>query len=155
MREESRHSASFHPIDLNIEELQAVFAIAELVLLMLLIAASGADKGTPSLRVTGIDPLTTCPALVNLDLAATVIYHIAMAAFLARHRSFYKPHPIQRYRIALEFRRCWVHMFLLYTVWSGPQPNVYASVYSHNSRHSLGCGSLHMLFRSIAWGNET
>ena len=102
--------------NVDIEELKAVFAIAELVLATSVIAASGADERTPSLRVTGIDPVTTCPTLVNLDLAATVINHTTDTTFLARHSSPCKPHPIQRYCTDLEFRRS-VHIFLLYTVY--------------------------------------
>lgn len=76
--------------DMGMEEPQAVLAVAELVFLLQLIAASGTDESTPSLRVTNIEPITAYPAFIHLDVTITVIDHIPETTLVAYHS--FPPH---------------------------------------------------------------
>jgi hypothetical protein len=64
---------------------QTVPAVAQLILLVYIIAASGTDEIAPSLRVIDIYPVAACPALVHPDVGMTVINHMAKTAFVAYH----------------------------------------------------------------------
>jgi hypothetical protein len=77
--------AALYPIDMDTEEFQAVLAVAQLILLIYVIAAPGADERAPSLRVIHIDPVAARPTLVHLDVKMTVIDHMPETAFITYH----------------------------------------------------------------------
>ena len=74
-----------HPTRVHSEELQTVPAVAKLVLLIHLIAASGAQERTPSLRVINIEAVTAYPAFEDPDVTVTVIDHVTKTTFVAYH----------------------------------------------------------------------
>jgi len=74
-----------HPIDVDGKEFQTVLAVAQLILLIHVIAAPGADERAPSLRVIHIDPVAARPTLVHLDVKMTVIDHMPETAFITYH----------------------------------------------------------------------
>jgi hypothetical protein len=67
------------------KEFQAVLAVAQIVLLIDVVAASGTDEKAPSLRVIHIDPVAARPTLVHLDVKMTVIDHMPETAFVTYH----------------------------------------------------------------------
>lgn len=77
--------APLHPIDMDSEESQAVITIAQLILLIYVIAASGTNEKAPSLRVIHVDPVAARPTLVHLDVKMTVIDHMPETAFVTYH----------------------------------------------------------------------
>ena len=69
------------------EQLEAVFAQAEFIILISVSAAAGADESTPSLRVPSIDPVTAHEAFENLYVVMAVINHRDYPALLTKHKS--------------------------------------------------------------------
>jgi hypothetical protein len=74
-----------HPTRVHGEELQTVPTVAEFILLIHRIAASGTQERTPSLRVVNIEAVTADPAFEDPDVAVTVIDHVTKTTFVAYH----------------------------------------------------------------------
>ena len=84
--------ALLHPLnsgqtlDMEIEQLQAVIAVAPLIPRLHFVAASGADVIAQPLWMIDIEPVTTHPAFIYLDVKMTVINHMSKTALVTDHR---------------------------------------------------------------------
>jgi hypothetical protein len=74
-----------HPTHVHSEEIETIPAVAEFILLIHLITASGTHERTPSPRVINIESVTAYPALEDLDVTVTVIDHVTETTFVAYH----------------------------------------------------------------------
>ena len=74
-----------HRFDMGVEEPRAGPAVAQLIVRIQVIAASGTDDRTPSFWMIDIEPFTAYPAFVHLDVTIAVIDHIRRTAFAAYH----------------------------------------------------------------------
>jgi hypothetical protein len=74
-----------HPINMYGEQFQTVLAVAQVIFLIYVTAAPGADEKAPPLRVIHVDPVAAHPALVHLDVKMTVIDHMPETALVAYH----------------------------------------------------------------------
>jgi hypothetical protein len=74
-----------HPTHVHSEEIETIPAVAEFILLIHLITASGTHERTPSPRVINIESVTAYPALEYLDVTVTVVDHVTETTFVAYH----------------------------------------------------------------------
>jgi hypothetical protein len=72
-----------HALGMDIEELEAILAVAKFVLSVHVSTASGTDERTLSPQMIQIDPVTAYPTLVHLDVTITIIDHIPETTFVA------------------------------------------------------------------------
>ncbi len=91
-------------VNMDCEELEAIFAVAQLVLLIDVITAPGADEKTQSPWMIHIKPVTARPAFIYLNIVMTVIDHLTKTTFVTYHL----PPPMWRAAIlaALAFNNC-------------------------------------------------
>jgi len=73
-------------VNMDSQELETIFAVAQFILLIHVIAAPRADKKTQSLRMIHIKPVTARPAFVYFNIIMTVIDHLTETAFVTYHR---------------------------------------------------------------------
>ena len=78
-------STYLHRFNIDLEEPRTGLAVAQLILHIRVIAASGTDERTRSLGMIDIEPVAAYPAFVHVDLTITVIDHTRRTAFAAYH----------------------------------------------------------------------
>jgi hypothetical protein len=73
------------PLNIDIEELQTVLAVAQLIFRIHVMAAAGTDERTQSLWMIDVESVTAYPTFVHLDVTITIIDHIPGTTFAAYH----------------------------------------------------------------------